>query len=133
MQYGGGGVGGSPLQGGGALSFPPLAPFSPSSGSAGVPLSPEQGGGAWGSSGTRHDGATWSMPGVSRGGSLLPSESRHPRAASSPPGLAVHKRALREKVRVKASTRGVFPFCSRAELGLRGELQALVNPNLFMS
>jgi hypothetical protein len=28
--------------------------------------------------------------------------------------------------------RGVFPFCSRAELGLPGELMTLVNPNLFI-
>jgi hypothetical protein len=64
---------------------------------------------------------------------LSPSESHCPRVASAPPGLVVHKRALREEVRVKAAARGVFPFYSRDELGLHGELQASVNPNLFMS
>jgi hypothetical protein len=88
-------------------------PFSPACGSAKVPLSPEQGGGAG------HDSVRCS-----------PSEGRQPRPASAPPGLTVHKHA---QVRVEAVTGSVFPLCTRAELGLPGELTTTVNPNVFMS
>jgi hypothetical protein len=62
-----------------------------------------------------------------------PTEARQPGPASSPPGLAVHKCALREEVRVKVAAGGVFSFCTRAELGLPGELMTSINPNVSMS
>jgi hypothetical protein len=52
---------------------------------------------------------------MSRSTELHPS---WPGPASAPPGLATHKRALREEVHVKAAIGGVFPFCVRQVLGL---------------
>jgi hypothetical protein len=86
---------------------PRWLPFSPSSGSVGLPLSPEQQGGG-GACGTVV--AVPLSPFATRSSSLVPSDSHRIGAVSPPPGLIAHKRALRDEVRVKAAAGGVFPF-----------------------
>jgi hypothetical protein len=85
----------------------------------GVPLSPAAGGGSCGSTEASRGG------GAGRGSSRFPSESRHPGAASAPPGLASHKCALREEVGVNTAAGGVFPFITGPEPMME------VNPNLI--
>jgi hypothetical protein len=100
---------------------PPLTgcPFPPCLDLWGVPLSPAAGGGSCGSTEASRGG------GAGRGSSRFPSESRHPGAASAPPGLASHKCALREEVGVMTAAGGVFPFITGPEPMME------VNPNLF--
>jgi hypothetical protein len=92
---------------GGAVPFSPgRLPYSPTFGST-----------------SQCDGG-WSSPGAGHGG-LSRSVSR--RAGSGSPALSRRalKETLRREVRAKATAGGVFPFCSREELGL-GPLQTSI-------
>jgi hypothetical protein len=111
----------SPGQVGGALSSPPsdLLVFSTTPESVGVPLSPVASVASCGSAVAGRSG------GAGRSSACFPSESRHPGASSTPPGLAAHKHALRDEGRAKAATGGVFPFVPRKELTIE------VKPNLL--
>jgi hypothetical protein len=93
-------------------------PFSTVDGFVGVPLSRAASGGSCSSA------IAGRCSGASCGGACFPSKSHCPGAASAPPSLATHKRALRE-VHAKAAAGGVFPFVT----GLEPMIE--VNPNLF--
>jgi hypothetical protein len=111
-----------PRAGGWRAQLPPpsdLLVFSTTPESVGVPLSPVASVASCGSAVAGHSG------GAGRSSACFPSESRHPGASSTPPGLTAHKHALRDEGRAKAATGGVFPFVPRKELTIE------VKPNLL--